>query len=333
MEFVTKILPKGRFLTTLLLFSILLISCLDEPAFVNIQTSRVDRAYKTKNVVIIVVDGLRYSEGWGDSTQQYIPRMAAVLSKQGVVNTQFFNLGDTYTSAGHTSLTTGIYQSINNGGKEYPQNPSIFQYFNKAYRNYQNQSWIITSKDKLAVLGDCENSYWKGQYTPSVNSGIDGLGLGSGYREDSLTLKTALSILNEHHPSLVLINFRDPDFSAHSGIWNNYVNGIRKTDEYVYRLWQFLQNDRFYNNTTTLFVTNDHGRHLDGVADGFASHGDGCDGCRHLNFFACGPDFKKGVLMNVSREQIDLPVTIAELLGFEVTYLKGKVMTELFVRR
>jgi membrane-anchored protein YejM (alkaline phosphatase superfamily) len=308
-------------------------SCLYETDFVNIQTTRVDRAYKTKNVIIVVVDGLRYSEGWGDSTHQYIPRMANVLSKQGVINAHFYNLGDTYTSAGHTSITTGIYQAINNGGQEYPKNPSVFQYWNQSGRNNPLKSWIITSKDKLAVLGDCENSFWKGKFIPTVNCGVDGLGLGSGYREDSLTLKKSIEILTMHHPNLVLINFRDPDYSAHSGIWTNYVDGIRKTDEYVYRLWQFLQNDSLYKNTTTLFVTNDHGRHLDSVADGFASHGDGCDGCRHLNFFAFGPDFKKGVVLNVTREQIDLPVTIAELLGFEITYLKGQVMTELFGRR
>ena len=236
-----------------------------------------------------MVDGLRYSEGWGDSIHRYIPRMAEILSKQGVINTSFYNMGGTYTSAGHTALTTGVYQSINNAGMEYPKNPSIFQYWNQAYNNNQIKSWIITGKDKLAVLGDCTDNLWKGKFTPSINCGVDGLGLGSGYREDSLTLKTAIEILKENHPNLVLINFRDPDYSGHTGIWNNYIEGIRKTDEYVYRMWQFLQSDSIYNNTTTLFVTNDHGRHLDNVADGFAGHGDDCEGCRHLNFFALVP--------------------------------------------
>lgn len=328
-----NILQRTKLFQIFILISIIFVSCLEEPDILSIRNRNVDRAYKTKNVILIVVDGLRYSEGWGDSTHRYIPRMAEVLSKQGVINTHFYNLGDTYTTAGHTSLTTGIYQSINNGGLEYPQNPSMFQYWNQKYQKNQVYSWIIASKDKLAVLGDCKNPHWKGKYLPSIDSGIDGLGLGSGYREDSLTLKKAIEVLKEYHPNLVLVNFRDPDYSAHSGIWTNYVDGIRKTDEYVYRLWQFLQNDRIYQNTTTIFVTNDHGRHLDNVADGFVSHGDSCDGCRHLNFFACGPDFKQGVVTNVSCEQIDVPATVAELLGFEIPYSKGKVMIELFGRR
>ena len=31
------------------------------------------KEYKTENVIIIVVDGVRYSETWGDTTHQYIP--------------------------------------------------------------------------------------------------------------------------------------------------------------------------------------------------------------------------------------------------------------------
>jgi membrane-anchored protein YejM (alkaline phosphatase superfamily) len=315
------------------LVSFMLSSCDQDCEYGNYQSKKVSRDYKTRNVIIVVADGLRYSEAWGDSTHQYIPRMAYEFAKQGIVNNRFYNMGGTYTAAGHTSITTGIYQTINNAGEELPDNPSFFQYWNQVYQNDKLKSWIIASKDKLAVLGDCKNPYWSGKYTPSVNSGIDGLGLGSGYREDSLTLKIALSILREHHPNLVLINFREPDYSAHSGIWDSYLDGIRKTDEEIYQIWQFLQNDSGYKNTTTLFVTSDHGRHLDNVANGFTGHGDGCEGCRHLFFMAFGPDFKNGALVNVPREQIDLPVTIAELMGFDLPNSQGEIMTELFGRR
>ncbi|HAQ21081.1 MAG TPA: sulfatase [Prolixibacteraceae bacterium] len=317
----------------LIIISAILCSCVEDYEFSYFQSKKVNRSYQTKNVIIVIADGLRYSEGWGDSTHQFMPRMADQLAKEGVVNTRFYNMGGTYTSAGHTSMTTGIYQSINNGGEELPANPSFFQYWNQVYGNDRQKSWIIASKDKLAVLADCNNPFWQGKFTPSVNTGIEGRGLGSGYREDSLTLKTIFEILKQHHPNMLLINFRDPDFSAHSGIWANYVAGIKKTDEYIFRLWMFLQNDSVYKNTTTLFVTSDHGRHLDSVADGFAGHGDGCEGCRHLGFFACGPDFKPGALVNIHREQIDVPVTVAELMGFDLPNTEGNIMTELFRRR
>ena len=324
---------KFSLILILIIYSGIISSCAHDYEYSNFRSERVDRQYQTQNVIIVVVDGLRYSEGWGDVTHQYIPKMAGILAKEGVVNAHFYNMGKTYTSAGHTSITTGIYQTINNSGKELPNNPSIFQYWNQVYGNDQRKSWIIASKDKLAVLADCKNPYWNGKYTPSVNAGIEGLGLGNGYREDNLTLKIALKILSENHPNLVLINFRDPDYSAHTGNWISYIKGIRSTDEYVYRLWQFLQTDSTYKNTTTLFVTNDHGRHIDGVGDGFAGHGDGCDGCRHISLFACGPNFRKNVVLDVSREQIDLPVTVSEILGFSLPNSQGKVMTELFNKR
>jgi len=308
-------------------------SCDHEYEYRYFQSGKVSRDYQTQNVIVVIVDGLRYTEAWNDSTHKFMPRMANDLANIGVINTSFYNKGGTYTSAGHTSITTGIYQEIDNGGAELPENPSIFQYWNQAYGNDPLKSWVITSKDKLAILGNCKNPYWTDKFKPSVNSGVDGIGLGSGYREDSLTLKTAIEILKVHHPNMVIINFREPDYSAHSGIWENYVNGIRKTDEYVFRLWHFLQTNSYYTNTTTMFVTSDHGRHQDSVADGFAGHGDGCEGCRHLGFFACGPDFKNGITLNEPREQIDLPATIARLMGFELPNTKGKVMFELFGRR
>lgn len=283
---------------------------------------------KTRNVIIVVVDGLRYSEGWGDNKHEYIPLMADSMARFGAVNQEFYNLGNTYTTAGHTSLSTGVYQSIDNDGKELPQYPSVFQYWNKNCLNGAKKSWVITSKGKLKVLADCNYRGFKGRFNPSVNCGTDGNG--NGYREDSLTLKVALSVFTEFRPNLVLINFRDPDYTAHSGNWDNYTKAVKATDRYVFQLWKFIQTDAFYKNRTAMFVTGDHGRHLNGVGDGFAGHGDDCDGCRHIGFYAFGPDFRQKVILNTKREQIDLPVTIAAMLGFTLNQSKGKVMTEIF---
>lgn len=283
---------------------------------------------KTQNIVVVVVDGLRYSEGWGDAKHEYIPFMADSMARYGIVNQEFYNLGNTYTTAGHTSITTGVYQSINNEGNELPQYPSVFQYWNKFSLSSAKKSWVIASKGKLKILADCNFRSYKGKYNPSIDCGTDGNG--NGYREDSLTLKVALSVFSEFRPNLVLINFRDPDYTAHSGNWKNYTKAIKATDRYVFQLWKFLQANTFYKNRTAIFVTNDHGRHLNGVGDGFASHGDDCDGCRHIGFYAFGPDFKQNVILNTKREQIDLPVTIAAMLGFTLNQSKGEVMTEIF---
>ena len=133
-----------------------------------------------------------------------------------------------------------------------------------------------------------------------------------------------------YKPNLVLVNFKEPDQAGHSGIWNNYIQGIKDSDKYIYKIWDFINTDPHYKGKTTMFVTNDHGRHLDGVYTGFKDHGCGCDGCRHINFYAYGPDFKKGVVINTGRELIDISATVSELLDFNMPYGKGNVMSELF---
>ena len=135
--------------------------------------------------------------------------------------------------------------------------------------------------------------------------------------------------MSEHHPKLTLLGFREPDFSGHTNSWENYLQEIRNTDEYIYKIWDYIRNDPYYSGTTTLFIANDHGRHSDHVDDGFRSHGDGCEGCRHINFFAYGPDFKNGII-DIRRELIDIPATIAEILHFKPEYIEGDIMYELF---
>ena len=237
-----------RFLLLLLVVSSL-ISCQTEPP--------INLGYKTENVIILVMDGPRYSETWGDPTHEYIPRMTNELAAQGNIYTEFYNNGTTSTVPGHTAIITGVYQAIDNGGNELPQNASIFQYWRQQYSQNEDGAWVIASKDKLEVLADCKNPQWAGKLNPSTECGINGLG--TEYRHDSVTFASAIEILTNHHPKLLLINFREPDYSAHGNDWNNYVAGIINTDEYIYKIWQIIESDSSYKDKTALFVTNDHG--------------------------------------------------------------------------
>ena len=287
-----------------------------------------DKNYQTKYVITLVIDGPRYSETWGDPSHQYIPRMDSIMAAQGIINEKFYNLGPTYTASGHVAMTTGFYQEINNGGLELPAYPSIFQHWINKMPNQSSDAWIITSKDKLAVLANCKDQNWIGKYLANTNCGVNGLG--TGYRHDSITFQIVMDKLAQYHPRLLLVNFREPDYSGHLGNWDSYLAGIKNTDEYAYQIWNFIQNDPVYKDKTTLFITNDHGRHLDNVGDGFISHGDNCTGCQHINFFACGPDFKKDIVLNRERSLVDIHATIKELLHLHNSQTSGEVMSELF---
>lgn len=287
--------------------------------------------YHTKHVIVIVIDGPRWSETWGDQLHTNIPVRANELAPQGVLLTHIYNNGDTYTCPGHVALSTGRYQSITNDGTQMPDEPGVFQYFLQQTSLPSKQAWLITSKDKLFVLSNCVDPQWNNKFSPSFDCGI--AGPFTGYREDSVTLKNALQILKTDSPALMFICFKEPDVSAHTGNWDNYIKGIQTTDQYVGVIWNYIQSSDLYKDKTTLIITNDHGRHLNNVSNGFISHGDTCEGCRHIEFLAMGPDFKKGITVDSLYDQTDVSATIAELLHTNMPTSHGKVISACFVNR
>jgi hypothetical protein len=286
-------------------------------------------SYVTKNVIIIIIDGARYSETWGDTGFVNIPRMKE-LSETGVLFTEFYNEGTTHTTSATASITTGNYQEIDNLGDETPWFPSMFQYWNQQKADSLPLSRIFASKDKLSVLSDCLDPAFAGIFRPISDCGVDERAAANSPRHDSITLRLTLNSLTEDHPSLVFLGFREPDFSAHQNDWQGYIEGIRNTDKYVSRIWDFIESDPFYKGRTSIFVTNDHGRHLDNIEGGFVLHGDTCMGCRHVSLLAIGPDFRKGEVIKVRRELVDISPTIAEILNFRMPTASGHIMNELF---
>lgn len=283
--------------------------------------------YKTKSVFIFVVDGARYTETWGDPSHQYIPYRFKLL-KEGVVCNSFYNNGFTFTCSGHQAMCTGVYENINNSGNQLPTNPSIFQYWLKSSNHPTSEAWVIATKDKLEILSNCIDPLWQGKFRPSTDCGVNGIF--TGYREDSVTFNHLNTIVNSHQVRLAIVNFKQPDAAGHAGDSIAYLQGIKDTDKYIHDFWKMLQNDPKYKNQSTLIVTNDHGRHTAGHADGYISHGDLCEGCRHIEFFAIGPDFKKNHTCETFYEQVDIVNTVAELLYFKIPTSTGRVMKDVF---
>lgn len=136
--------------------------------------------------------------------------------------------------------------------------------------------------------------------------------------------------MDQYQPHLALVHFKEPDTYGHKKDWESYIKSIQETDSLLNELWDYLQQDSHYQNNTTLFLTNDHGRHSDRIATGFKGHGDDCEGCRHINFFAIGPSIKSGLTMNQNRSQVDISATAAAIMGFSMPPNSGKVMEEIF---
>ena len=268
-----------------------------------------------QNVIIVVIDGARYTETFGGSGT-YIPHMYSDLKPSGTLYSNFritYPTGLTETCSGHSAIETGSWHSIANDGSERPTQPTIFEYLRKEKGNPDTDCFVVTGKTKLNIL---THSTYSG-----YGSAYGGTWVGDDSRKDSLTLFKVTSVMQNYQPKIIVINFAEVDAAGHSGNENSYHHALTNADDLVYQLWQHIQaGDYGYTTSnTTMFITNDHGRHT----TDFANHGDGCDGCEHIMLLAIGKNVSVGLENSDPHYQIDLAPTIGDLLGFSTPQAMG----------
>jgi phosphopentomutase len=263
------------------------------------------------HAIIMVIDGARYSETFG-ADSIYIPHIWNQLRVQGTMWIQFYNEGITKTDPGHASISTGVREQIDNRGHLRPQHPTIFEYLRKATNAPESSAAVVVGKDKLDILTYSTHpgygeSYKAGSFIAS---------------HDTSVVQKLKEVLHQNHPRLVIVNLPTTDIVAHRKDWEGYLMAIRRADSLVAEIWSVVQADSIYHNNTTLFITNDHGRH-DDLHGGFADHGDSCNGCRHIMLLAIGKGFPKNRIVLTKRTQCDIAPTIGELLSFPTPYSTG----------
>jgi hypothetical protein len=278
----------------------------------------------TKAVVLIIIDGARWTETFGDSTHTFIPHLANDLAPLGAINTAFYNDASTWSVPAHAAIVTGAWQDIPNTGRVRPTAPTIFEYYRKATGAPEDDAVFVhgsyiepalihsTHPDYGAEFG--ARMFFSDYPSPPYDDGM---------------WANARRVLSDLHPHLLMISLLDPDEAAHEGQWDGYRLAIRHDDEIIWDVWQQLQADPFYAGQTTLIVTNDHGRYCGG---GWRDHG-GSDECnRHVMFLAVGPEIHPGLVVTQRRTLRDIAPTIGHLLGFDTPLAEGEVMAELFGR-
>ncbi|NNJ51959.1 MAG: T9SS type A sorting domain-containing protein [Ignavibacteriaceae bacterium] len=268
-----------------------------------------------QNAIIVVIDGARYSETFGGGNT-YIPHLYNDLKPNGYLYTNFriADAGITSTNPGHASILTGTWQTIANNGIERPTFPTIFEYLREEDGNPQSDCYAVTGKDKLDIL------------TYSVFSGYGssygGVWVGDDDRNDALTYSKAISVMQNYQPKILIVNFAEVDVAGHSNDWDDYVADISNADNLVYQLWQTIETGTYgYTpQNTSVFITNDHGRHSGGNWNG---HGDNCEGCEHIMLLVLGRNVTAGVENPDLHHQIDIAPTIGDLLGFNTPHAVG----------
>ena len=277
---------------------------------------------RTENVFIVVIDGIRNNEGF-EAGNRNMPFIWDSLRSKGTVYSNFFNRGITVTNSGHSTIVTGVRQLLLNNDAIAtpirPREPTLGEYYRKS---------LNVPKEKVCYISG-KNTIWR--YPVSLYPGY-------GYQyaptivltshDDLETWDSTRAIMNRSHPSLAYVLFAQVDFEGHTGDTSKYIGSIRQVDSLIYLLWKKIERDPIYRDRTTMMVTSDHGRH-DDQHGGWKSHGDYCHGCRHIPFFAIGPEIKSGAVISQPRDHIDTAPTVAYLLGFSATFAQGTVMSEM----
>jgi hypothetical protein len=262
-------------------------------------------AILTRHVVIVSIDGGRWTETLGDPTLTWHPRMGHDLAAIGAQPGLFQNVGVTNTMPGHSAILTGTLQNILNDGTERPHKPTLFECLRKAKGTPDSLVRLVAMKGKLAAVGWSDHPDYGAAYGATVHAG---------YNTDLETFAAGRSELLHFKPTLMLLHFGEPDVWAHALNWTNYTGALHRCDSLVWQLWSDIQADPVLAGTTTLFVTNDHGRH-DDAHGGYQNHGDGCDGCRHIMMLMVGPDSRSGWTSAGHHDQREIALTAAHLLG------------------
>jgi len=174
--------------------------------------------FKTKYVFILVIDGPRYTETYGEPTCKYSPLLCDSLKKEGTFYAQFKNNGPTFTVPGHAAIVTGNYQRISNAGTALPKHPNIFQYFLKSKGLDSTAAYVVASKGKLDVLVNTKHKRWHNQYLAGTYCGPNGNGLGYG-RDDKTFAKVTELVNRKNPPQLMLINLLAVDVYGHANNW------------------------------------------------------------------------------------------------------------------
>ncbi len=256
-----------------------------------------------------------------------------------------------YSYPGYSEILTGVAEpTIVNNDEILNPNWTFFEWMEKK-QNYKGKTAAFASWDvfpyifnvgrsdiftnfgfeKMDILPDNENIQTVNKIQDDIPIPWDSV------RFDFYTFTYAFEYLKEKRPKALFISFGETDDFAHDGQYDRYINSAQKTDEFISRIWNWVQNDPEYKDKTTLLITTDHGRGYVELED-WKSHGnmwefsdDKTD--QAIWMAVIGPDTPAlGEMKNTPDvKQNQIAKTLMKILGFDYkssneTLKAGKVI-------
>jgi hypothetical protein len=308
----------------------------------NAGDQSVPQKSQAKNLFIIVMNGVRYNDAFGDKNHLYLDNIWNKLRPLGTICTKFENRELTLPIPAQMSLLTGVWHVFKNPFSETirPAFPTLFEYWNSAKKEPTNPCYFASCRPQFEILTCSDHAEFGAKYAPVFESSK---------KEDeneNAIYEKALPHIMEKHPGFVYLSLNggggtltpekelaaecplkgQKDACGGAAGLNAYYESIILMDQIVWDLWDRIQKVDVYKDKTVLLVMSSHGRHT----DDYHGYGDKCRGCTELFLLAIGPGIKKNFVSNKERTLIDICRTVGTLFNFPTPYAKGDAMKELF---
>ena len=301
---------------------------------------------QARNLFIIVMNGVRYNDAFGEKNHLYIDNLWNKLRPLGTICTKFDNRELTFPIPSQMSLLTGVWHVFKNPVSETirPAFPTLFEYWNSARKDSGNSCYFVSSRPNFEILTCSNSTEFGARLAPVFEANKE-----EKVNENAIYEK-ALPYIMEKHPSFVYLSLGagggmetekeltaelnghqcqikgQKDACGGAAGLNAYYESIILMDQIAYDLWDRIQKVDVYKDKTVFLVLSDHGRHT----DDYHSFGDKCRGCTQLFLLAIGPGIKKNFVSKQGRTLVDICRTVGTLFAMPTPFAKGDVMKELF---
>jgi hypothetical protein len=279
--------------------------------------------FKAKNVVIVIGDQFRYDESFGDRTHKYIPHVWNDVVPNGSLCVTFYG-NPSYLVLVHLATLTGSWKDVRRlKPQDYPDQPTMFEYYRKGLKKDKTSCYFITSKPEFNYMNYSNHEEYGQEYAANVEFTNE-------KNNDEELYQKLVAYMKKNHPILVcaiLGSAKSYNKKKKPEEVERFRKALLGMDNVIYKIWKTIQEDAYYKDKTDFFFLNDHGDLID--------HEDCDDECKkYWAILGLGPDIKKNYATENKWRQINVCPTVGKILNFPTPYIDkdAKVMEDFFLK-
>jgi hypothetical protein len=302
---------------------------------------------KTRNVIFVMTDGLRWQEVFrgtdaalldkkpAERREALMPFLWQTMARYGQVygnrdlgSEAYVTNGFNFSYPGYSETLCGFADARIHSNDNVPNpNVTVLEWLERKPK-YSGRvaafgAWeVISAVVNPARSGVLANAGYEPLLAPPITPSLDLINrlkadtnIWDDESFDSFTFYTAAEYLKLHHPRVLYLSLGETDEWAHQGNYDAYLKAAHRADRFVRELWQTVQSIPEYRGATTLIFSPDHGRG-DGGGE-WRNHGEKVPDSKYIWMAFLGPDTpalgERAHIAPVTQSQI--AATLAALLG------------------